>query len=840
MFKRQVGFYGFFIILLITLITLPLVNVSYQLDQTFDFTNETQWEEDFPGNYGAFYENKGQLLNSDTILYSESTSRFVEFTKTSVTLWADETGSPITYVFHSANEITPKGLESISYSANFFLGSRGTFTNVKGYNIVIYENLWDDIDVIFRLAESGIKYEFRIHPGGDPQQILIDVEHCDSLNIEPNKMTLRCGQTEFIDEGILAYQSSSSIDVRFKEVGETRFGFSVGEYCSSELLVIDPLLYSTYVGGSAYEHIADLTIDNQGNAYVVGYTRSSNFPILNGNDSTLSGDRDAYIFKLDTSGNLVYSTFLGGSSSDEAYGVVVDSSGCAYVTGYSESSDFPTVNAYDSTLDGGSNCFIVKLNDVGNNLHISTYVNTTSTGKAITMDDMGNIYVLGGTRVFKMDSDLTEILYSFGISGSDYDSGEDLTVDSTGCAYVVGWTRSTDFPTFNAFDDTCNADDCFLFKINSTGTGLVFSTFIGGTGDEAGRNVRVDASGCIYITGQTASSNFPTLNPYFDSYNGSRDVFALKMNQTGNGLIYSTYIGGTNVDYAYGMDLDSHGCVYISVATRSSNFPVVNSYDSSWNGGTYDVVVLKLNQSGNDLLYSTFIGGSDFDHPWAMAVDDNGSAYVGIYTKSTNFPLVNAYDSSFNGDHDIAVCKLADLGDTDYDALSDYAELLLGTDRFDWDTDSDLMPDGWEVEYGLNATLNDAYADLDLDNLFNLDEYTNGTLPNNNDTDSDLMPDGWEVSFGLNPLEDDAQENPDGDAYNNLEEYLNGTNPIVADTPTTTTSTSTTSTSTSTSSTGGIQPTEDSSLVIIIAIVGVGIAAVVIVVLVMVKKKGIA
>ena len=558
---------------------------------------------------------------------------------------------------------------------------------------------------------------------------------------------------------------------------------------------IDVLAYSTFIGGSDEDRSYHLAIDAAGNIYVGGMTFSSDFPATGGyDDSWNCGSSDCFVVKINSTGGVVYSTFIGGSSDDCASGIGVDSTGCVYLAGSTSSVNFPTVNALDGTLEQ-TDGFVCKLNAAGNNLEYSTF--------------------LGGSLV---------------------DYVQDLTVSSDGVVCVVGITESSDFPRINAIDSSHNGlDDCFVTKLDSTGS-IVYSTLMGGSGWDNAYGVDMDALGNAYVCGASRSTDFPTVNGYNDTLSGDWDAVAFKISSDGASLEYSTYLGGSSLDGAFSIAANSEGHAWIVGETYSGDYPTrypyrhrMGSYDgfltklsptgdslgfstyiggldydiawdvtvNSWDevfviGGTpstnfpvfnayddtfngvYDVFVMKFGSYGEP-LFSTFFGGSQSDGPGGICVDDNGNLYASGWTYSLDFPLVNASYATHNGDADAFVFKLMDLSDSDRDSLPDCFEIAIGTNPHNSDSDSDSMPDGWEYQYNLNPLVDDAGGDADSDGLSNLDEYLNGCSPRSPDSDSDTMPDKWEVDNHLDPVRDDSMEDLDDDWLPNILEFQLGT-----------------------------------------------------------------
>jgi hypothetical protein len=361
------------------------------------------------------------------------------------------------------------------------------------------------------------------------------------------------------------------------------------------------LVYSTFIGGSASEYGTAIEVDDFGNIYVAGWTFSTDFPIVNANQSENNGNWDCFVSKLDPSGStLLFSTYVGGSSTDELTDIALDSDGNVYATGHTVSSDFPVVNAIDGTLSSNHDCFVFKLSASGNSINYSTY-----------------------------------------IGSSGYDNGLSISVDSEDCAYVAGRTSSSSFPEVNPLFErppVYNKNDCFLLKINSTGTGFNFSTYIGGTDYDQFAYVRLDCNDSIYIVGSTQSVDFPLTNGSFDvSHNGEADIFVMKINSSLN-LVYSTVIGGTGYDYPNAMDVDMNGDVIIASTTTSDDCPLVHELQSC-DGDLQDVYVCKLISNGTELEFASTIGGTHSDYPSGISVDVSGNITITGVTESTDFPI---------------------------------------------------------------------------------------------------------------------------------------------------------------------------------------------------------
>ena len=364
-----------------------------------------------------------------------------------------------------------------------------------------------------------------------------------------------------------------------------------------------------------------------------GYTASSDFPTANGYESDYGGGAyDAFVSKFNAAGNgVIYSTYLGGSAGDAGIGLAIDGSGNVYVTGYTESDNFPTTeDAYDTSHNGGPDVFVTKLDPDGDDLIYSTY-----------------------------------------LGGSTAGSGDDalrIAVDASGCAYVTGRTFSDDFPTTagvfqTAKNNGTTTSDIFVTKFNDDGSDLVYSTYLGGSATDRARGMALDDDGNVCISGWTDSTDFPTKDPYQGSNSGGRDIVLAKLNSTGSALIYSTYYGGSNNDLAYGLALDASGNTYIAGPTDSTDFPTESAFQSIYGGGDGDCFVARFTPDGDDVDYATYLGGTghDFCHDIVLKGTE---PYVTGPTNSVNFPTENPYHDSLVGNYDVFITKFNSSGET--------------------------------------------------------------------------------------------------------------------------------------------------------------------------------
>jgi len=360
---------------------------------------------------------------------------------------------------------------------------------------------------------------------------------------------------------------------------------------------------------------------------VVGVASSPDYPVTAGAfQPTLRGSQNAFASKLNATGtSLLYSTYLGGSSSDGAAGVVLDGSGAVFITGSASSADFPTTaGAFQTTLPGATAAFVSKLNSSASALDYSTY-----------------------------------------LGGGAYDWGNGIALDSAGDAFITGETNSSNYPVtagaFQTVEGGAYVENAFVSKLNSSGSALVYSTYIGGSTGDYGSAIAVDSAGAAYITGQAQSPNYPvTAGAFQRTLAGTTNAFASKLNPAGSALAYSTFLGGSGSDFGAAIAVDGSGEAVLTGGTTSANFPTVSALQASY-GGNEDAFVTKVSPSGGSLAWSTYLGGSDVDQGAGIAVDGAGNCYVAGATRSSNFPTTpGSLQSSGSGGSDAFLVRIND------------------------------------------------------------------------------------------------------------------------------------------------------------------------------------
>jgi hypothetical protein len=518
--------------------------------------------------YALFLTSMGAVLNL------ESVAAVGRIANPSYSFSPDSSAEPtsVTGVALAMNligasaDVSVTGLDQLPGTSNYFIGNDPSrwHTNIANYGQVAYQGVYPGINLLYYGNQQQLEYDFVVGPGADPSNIRFAIQGADSISLDAEgNLVLSPALGDVLEHAPVVYQEVSGVRQavagQFMLLGQDEVGFKLGTYDSSRPLTIDPVLsYSTYLGGS-------------------GGPYSVTFPW-----------------------------------SDESYGIAVDGAGNAYVSGITDSIDFPTTaGAYQTSLIDTGDAFVTKFNASGTALVYSTY-----------------------------------------LGGMTYGFFDKIAVDSAGSAYITGVTSATDFPTTpGAYETSFQGGfaDAFVTKLNATGTGLIYSTYLGGSGGDYGNDIAVDGAGNAYVTGDTSSTNFPTTGGAFRTrLAGSQNAFVTKLNATGTALVYSTLIGGNGSggDGAFGIALDGSSNAYVTGFTSSSNFPTTagayqtqNPVNGSTSGINRSAFVTKLNATGSALIYSTYLGGgAGPDTGKAIAVDGSGNAYVTGTTGGASFP----------------------------------------------------------------------------------------------------------------------------------------------------------------------------------------------------------
>ena len=544
-------------------------------------------------------------------------------------------------------QMTVTGLDPLPGTVNYFLGNDPAKwrSRIPTFSKVSYANVYHGVNLVYYGNQNQLEFDFEVVAGADPKPIHLQFAGAERLEVDRDgNLTIHAGHGAISFRKPVIYQTVAgtrlAVQSSFHLAHHNVVSFRVGTYDHTRPLVIDPILsYSTYVGDGS---VNGLALDAAGNAYVAGSVSAGGSLATTAgafqqtpparSDPYLSNSL-AYVAKINPTGTAyVYATYLGGSARDRAFGIALDANGNAYVAGTTQSIDFPTTpgafqttnHATTSSLAQNNTVFITKLNSTGTGLVYSTY-----------------------------------------LGGSTEDQAAGIAVDSAGNAYVTGLAGSSDFPVtsgaFQTVKKTVNnvaylCPTSFVTKLNSTGTALVYSTYLGGSQQEQPAAITLDPAGSAYVTGSTESIDFPTTPGAFQTANKDQGLigpgwtgYVAKLNPAGTGLSYSTYLGGSILDdLPYGIFVDASGDAYVTGAANSSDFPTTPGVfpPVHANGDGYNAYITKFNSIGTALVYSTFLGGTydglggvAFDQGMAIAVDPADNATVVGYAGSIDFPL---------------------------------------------------------------------------------------------------------------------------------------------------------------------------------------------------------
>jgi PKD repeat protein len=698
-----------------------LISIFY-LQLKFDFHSEktNPIPESHTGNLQIpFITNQGQIHES-VKFYAQTFGGTVFVTENGEIVYHlpqspehenQEMGLVIQESFVGGEKQIIKGEGRSRTKVNFFKG-RYWQTDVPSYHCVSLGEVYNGIELKLRASGNNVEKLFFVKPGGKPADIKIKLTGTDRIKInEAGELHVESeiGSVAFTKP--IAYQlqgeNKEYVEVAYAlSDGANEYGFAVGDYDGERELVIDPLLASTFIGGSGddgfYYTDVNIALDADGNVLVAGKTQSLDFPSSVGVIQTNhAGGGDGFVARLDQDlTTLISATFIGGSRLEEIRALALDDNGNIFIAGITESSDYPTVaSSYDRSYNGGANgpygsgdIFISKLSSDLTTMSASTFLGGASHEccESMALDGQGNVYVTGGTAstnfpmtagaydnsltpggtlgydiyVSKFDNNLSTLFTSTFLGGSNDDFSEAIALDKNGNVYLSGWIISSNFPTTaGAFKQSFagGAYDAFVSRFDPNLATLFASTFLGGSQWDFAYGMSLDAAGNVYVTGHTASTNFPVSQNAFDkNYSGSGgqgvgdDVFVSKFDGLLTKLLASTYLGGSAWENGYYMATDAQGNVYVTGTTSSTNFPTgPNAYDKTYDGGTPfagDIFISRLNNDLSTLFASTYLGKKQKESTGALCIDSNQNILIAGSTASSDFPTTySSYNEIYNG-----------------------------------------------------------------------------------------------------------------------------------------------------------------------------------------------
>jgi len=583
---------------------------------------------------------------------------------------------------------------------------------LKTYDRVVYRGLFDGVDMEVEPRQRGLEYTLRVAAGARVPELRFELDGARALSVDDGGASLQIdtGVGRISEGALLAYQDGRDgvrreVPVRYAYAHRKgggliwEYGLEIGPHDPSLPLVIDPtLVWSTYLGGGSGDSIYGIAIDAAGNRYLTGETLGSGFPIVGGFQSTISGSaQDVYITKVSgATETIVWSTYYGGSRADRGTDIAVDASSNVYVVGQTASTDIVMANGFQPIPGGGTNkedAFILKIASNGASIIADSYLGSANddSAQSLFLDASGNAYITGSTnsanfpttpgafqttcgscsgsappdafaaKIGAAGSSLTLTWSTFLGGGSD-DTGYGIVADASG-VWVAGFAASSNFPTSaGAYDQSLGgSQDAFLTKLNPGGTGLVFSTYLGGSGIDSARGLAVDASGNAYVGGSTQSADFPVPGGFKTTLGGAQDMFATKLNSTGSTVLWSSYIGGSGTDTLYSLVLDAADQLFIGGTTDSPDLQLIGAIDFPLSGAT-DAMIVRVNAGGGGLGFSTYLGGSGVDQLYALGWDAAGNLYAAGGTNSTDFPIFGGFQPTSGGVGDGWLAKISGTG----------------------------------------------------------------------------------------------------------------------------------------------------------------------------------
>jgi hypothetical protein len=628
--------------------------------------------------------------------------------------------------FEGAN-LSPRveGVDQLPGKVNYFVGNDPAKwrADVPTFARVRYREVYPGIDLIFYGNGQDLEYDLIVSPGADPRAIKLTLEGAGTPRLDRRgDLVLGQGGTELRFRRPFVYQEtegrrheiagryvvqspkskvqSRGLKARGVDRRDFHVGFEIGDYDLSKPLVIDPavVVYSTYLGGSVNESFPGVAVDAAGNVYLAGDTNSPDYPTVNPIQPP-RGSQFVVVSKFNATGSaLVYSTYLGGANNAQSAatannglgaGIAVDSGGHVYLTGFTNSNNFPTTaNAFQSAFAGNQDVFLAKINPAGSALLYSTYLggSGSETARRVAVDNNDGAWLAGatdslnfptknaaqtqnagGADVFAAKFDTTQsgaasLVWSTYLGGGADDSqfsflsNAAIAVDPSGNAYVAGSTRSVNFPVRNAFQSANSnsfAFDCFVTKFDAAGA-LAYSTYLGGSGNDHCFDIADDRAGQAHDTGLTNSANFPLKNPLYSTSiipQGGEDGFITKLSADGSQLVFSTYLMGSGVggsSRGQAIALGPVESVYVTGRTMATNLRLKDPVQAAA-GGDFDAFVTGLNNTGTALVFSTYLGGNQQDHGTGIAVGTGGSVFVAGRVQSQNYPTRNAFQLLHRG-----------------------------------------------------------------------------------------------------------------------------------------------------------------------------------------------
>ncbi len=511
---------------------------------------------------------------------------------------------------------------------HFLVGDSSEWrTHVPGHSELVYDGIRPGLSMVLESRPRGFEYRLHAAAGTDVASLRFRYDGALSLRVaeEGRELEIETGAGLLREHGLKCSQPDGDRPARYVQTGPLEVRIEIADVDPALPLDVDPIIDWTFViNPNSLVAAHDIAVDAAGFIYLTGATSSTDYPCAGGFDCTWDGSGDAFVTKLNPSGTaIVWSTYLGSTGNEGGQAVAVDPAGNVYVTGPTTSTSFPGASlGFQTALNGTQpDAFLSRLDASGSFLQWSTY--------------------LGGTGL---------------------EDAWGLALDGAGAAVICGRTWSADFPVSGGFDATFQSQtEAFVARINTAGPTLAWATYLGGSGNEEALALALDASGNVYVTGDTSSSDFPVPGGFDTALGSTGDAFVTKILANGTAIVWSTFLGGTTPAFAYELAediaVDGAGNVYVTGRTNSDNFPTNGGFQTTY-GGNEDAFIARINASGAVLDWSSYLGGSDEEEGHVVAVDTAGHAYVAGFTRSPDFPTLDPFDPTLDGPYDVFLARV--------------------------------------------------------------------------------------------------------------------------------------------------------------------------------------
>lgn len=573
-----------------------------------------------------------------------------------------------------------------SYYENYYLAQcPDGITNVHGYEKIIYQNVYPNIDWVVYSKGGFMEYDFLVHPGGNPANIKLQIKDADKVSITPQgELLMKTSLGEVKEKAPVSYVDGRLVASRFKQNGDGTVGFAVQQQPGKELRIDPSIVWSTYYGGSGQDAGYSCSTDTNGDIYMSGMTASLN-NIASGSLQYGNPGEHCFLSKFDNAGNRLWATYYGGNDKERGGFCTVDSNNNVYLSGTTSSTTGISFNGFQNIYGGGSNpagdAFLAKFNSSGVRIWATYYGGySADNGHQCVVDRLNNVYLCGWTQgstnlalggyqntiggsydafLVKFTSAGNRIWATY-FGGPNTETGYSCAVDNNNDVYLTGETGSFSNISFNGFQNSFggNAYDNYLVKFGENGNRL-WATYSGGNEVESGPYCKVDRNNNVFLVARTGSANnMTTAGSFQNTYGGGiYDIYLTKYGSSGNRM-WSTYFGGSGNEFGRSADIDANGNIYITGAAASANM-AYNGFPDAFAGGS-DVLAAKFDNSGNR-IWSGFFGGNGYDEGYACTLVSGNYLYITGFAPSVTGIAYNGFQNTYGGSGDAFLTKIEDI-----------------------------------------------------------------------------------------------------------------------------------------------------------------------------------